>query len=198
MDCCKADLIDAEHCSGILNERKMKQVDAWQPTSAERLLFFFFFYTIALLEGATRARPQLFSCLLGTVCHRGQMCVRHLHGDLIWIIARRKWSEYSTLNLNIFHFFCLIKLHVSLNLNCFFREPAYVIWFAIFSGNGIVLLSVSRKVRQGNMLSTICSWTFNAMEHSSKDSRIIIVKEREKLNCSIKKEHCFFLLNLLK
>lgn len=28
MDCCKASLIDAEHCSRILNERAMKQVDA--------------------------------------------------------------------------------------------------------------------------------------------------------------------------
>lgn len=28
MDCCEAGLIDAAHCSGILNERKMKQADA--------------------------------------------------------------------------------------------------------------------------------------------------------------------------
>ncbi len=46
MDCCKAGLIDAERCSSILNEKAMKQVTAWQPTSVELLLSF----TIMLLE----------------------------------------------------------------------------------------------------------------------------------------------------
>lgn len=40
MDCCWATLIDGKHCSSILHERAMKQIDAWQDASAELLIFF--------------------------------------------------------------------------------------------------------------------------------------------------------------
>ena len=111
MDCWKASLIDAEHCSRILNEKAMKPVNAWQPTSLELLLSF----TVMLLETRwlkrhdTRLASVVFLSTqsVDTVCHSRPVCAcqnHHLHGDFLWIIGKEKRSEYSTLKLNIFHF----------------------------------------------------------------------------------------------
>lgn len=87
MDCCKASLIDAEHCRRVLSESAVKQVDARQATLAGLLLFFM----IPLLEAQrlescdAGSAPLIFlpSISAGAVCHCRQVCACHLHGDFI-------------------------------------------------------------------------------------------------------------------
>lgn len=166
----------------------MRGEDAWRATLAEPLLTFI----ILLFEAGWRRRrrhsPTYF--LSFCICCLSQPTgvrafLRHLHGGLIWIIGRggRKWSEHSTLNLNIFLFSLflpLIKLHVSLNLNCFFGEPAYVIWFAIFSGSGLYYFDYQGKSdRATRNCHNLAFSTFEGAGHSWKDARITFVKEEK-------------------
>lgn len=168
----------------------MKQVDAWRATLAGPLLSFIILLFEARRQRRRQHSPTYFlSLCIGGCCLSQSTGVRahlrHLHGDLIWIIGRggRKWSEHSTLNLNIFLFsllLSLIKLHVSLNLNCFFGEPAYVIWFAIFSGNGLYYFGYQGKSdRATRYCHNLAISTFEGAGHSWKDAWITFVKEEK-------------------
>lgn len=194
MDCWKASLIDAEHCSRVLNESAVKQVDAWQATLAWLLLFFM----IPLLEAQwleshdAGPAPLIFfsSISAGAVCHCRQVCACHLHGDFIWIIGKGKNGLNTPLLTLIYFIFCLIKLHVSLNLNCFLGN--LLMWSDLQFSVGTVCITLNIKASQTgqqtlhNLLFQV--FFFNGMEGSSKDSRIMSVK-RETLSVFFFKEH---------
>lgn len=74
------------------------------------------------------------------VSHSTQVCAcqnHHLHGDFIWIIGREKRATPLLTLIYFFFFFCLIKLHVSLNLNCFLAN--LLMWSDLQFSVGMVL-----------------------------------------------------------
>lgn len=185
MDCCKASLIDAEHCSRVLNESAVKQVDAWQATLAGLLLFFM----IPLLEAQrleshdAGSAPLIFfsSISAGAVCHCRQVCACHLHGDFIWIIGKGKNGLNTPLLTLIYFIFCLIKLHVSLNLNCFLGN--LLMWSDLQFSVGMVCITLNIKASQTGqqaLHNLLFQLFFNGMERSSKDSRIMFVKKEKR------------------
>lgn len=135
--------------------------------------------------------PLIFfpSVSAAAVCHADR-CACTLVPFAWWLhLNNRQEGEENGLNtplLTLIYFFFplslpLIKLHVSLNLNCFFGEPAYVIWFAIFGGNGLYYFDYQGKSDRGTRdCHNLAFSTFEGGWHSWKDTWITFVKEEKR------------------
>lgn len=152
-----ATLIDAKHC--VLNDRQ--RWNKWMLDKMPQQSCSSSFGGVEWwsgLTGTAHSWPHLFSCLLNQLALSviSDKYAHHLHGNFILIIGLGQ-KGLNTPLVALIYFFLPIKLHVSLDRNCFLGK--LLMWSDLLFSLGIgSYFWISRKTQTGQQTFWLSVW----------------------------------------